>query len=57
MREKYSFYYFCAGEKSENNGKMEAFARLEASRKAFGGALDYDKEREEAMNAKYGSVD
>lgn len=44
-------------EKNESREKMEAFARLEASRKAFGGAPDYDKEREEAMNAKYGSVD
>lgn len=41
---------------AENGEKMEAFARLEASRKAFIGALDYNKEREEAMNAKYGSI-
>lgn len=39
-----------------NREKMEAFARLEASRRAFGQSLDYDREREEALNAKYGSI-
>lgn len=38
---------------AESREKMEAFARLEASRKALGQSLDYDKEREEAMDAKY----
>lgn len=38
---------------AEDREKMEAFVRLEASRKAFGQSLDYDKEREEAMDAKY----
>ncbi len=38
---------------AESREKMEAFARLEASRKTFGQSLDYDKEREEAMDAKY----
>ncbi len=37
--------------------KMEAFARLEASRKAYDQPLDYEKEREEAMNEKYGRID
>lgn len=40
-----------------NERKMEAFKRLEASRQQFGGVFDYEKEREEVMNAKYGSVD
>ncbi len=40
-----------------SNTKMEAFARLEASRKAATETVDYDAEREEAMNAKYGVVD
>lgn len=37
--------------------KLEAFARLEASRKLFSESIEYDVEREEAMNAKYGSID
>ena len=40
-----------------NEKKMEAFKRLEASRKKTVEPLDYEKEREEAMNAKYGSID
>lgn len=40
-----------------NNNKLEAFARLEASRKASTEVIDYDAEREEAMNEKYGVVD
>lgn len=40
-----------------NNNKLEAFARLEASRKASTDVIDYDAEREEAMNEKYGVVD
>ena len=36
-----------------NNSKLEAFARLEASRKAATEAIDYDVDREEAMNEKY----
>lgn len=39
------------------NEKMEAFARLEASRKSHVLPLDYEKEREEALNEKYGCVD
>ncbi len=42
---------------AESNEKMEAFARLEASRKSSVQPLDYDMEREEAMNAKYGCID
>ncbi len=41
----------------DGSEKMEAFARLEASRKAYAQPLDYEKEREEAMNEKYGCVD
>lgn len=40
-----------------SDSKMEAFQRLEVSRKKFAETLDYDKEREEAMNEKYGIVD
>ena len=42
---------------TSNNKKMEAFKRLEASRKQSAESFDYEKEREDAMNAKYGSVD
>ncbi len=41
----------------KNNSKLEAFARLEASRMAASAPIDYDAEREEAMNEKYGIVD
>ena len=40
-----------------NDRRMEAFKRLEASRQQTVESFDYDKEREEAMNAKYGSSD
>ena len=36
--------------------KIAAFARLEASRKLFSESIECDVERDEAMNAKYGSV-
>lgn len=39
-----------------NAKKMEAFKRLEISRKKSIESLDYEKEREEAMNEKYGSI-
>lgn len=42
---------------ANNNSKLEAFARLEASRKSAKEVIDYDAEREEAMNEKYGSID
>ena len=34
----------------KKNDKMEAFRRLEAYRKKFSESLDYDKEREAALN-------
>ena len=40
-----------------NDRKMEAFKRLEVSRKQSIEAFDYEKEREEALHAKYGSID
>ena len=40
-----------------NDRRMEAFKRLEASRQQSVESFDYDKEREAAMNAKYGSID
>ena len=44
--------------KSKGEGdKLAAFARLETSRKLFSESIEYDVEREEAMNEKYGSVD
>lgn len=44
--------------KTKSKGdKLAAFARLEASRKLFSESIECDVEREEAMNAKYGSVD
>ena len=39
-----------------NDRKMEAFKRLETSRPQSVESFDYDKEREEAMNAKYGQI-
>lgn len=41
----------------DGNEKMEAFARLEASRKSYAQTSDYEKEREEALNEKYGRID
>ena len=40
-----------------DSDKLAAFARLEESRKSFSESIEYDVEREEAMDAKYGSVD
>lgn len=37
--------------------KLAAFARLESSRKSFSDSIEYDVEREESMNEKYGSID
>ena len=42
---------------SSNNSKLEAFKRLEASRKAATESIDYDAERQEAMNEKFGIID
>ena len=41
----------------KKNKKMQAFARLEALRKASGLSLEYDKERGSAMDEKYGVID
>ena len=40
-----------------SNSKLEAFNRLEASRKAATETIDYDAERQEAMNEKFGIID
>lgn len=42
---------------TDSNRKKEAFARLEAYRKNLSETIDFDKEREEAMDEKYGSID
>ena len=42
---------------SSSNRKLEAFKRLEASRKAATESIDYDVEKEEAMNEKFGAID
>lgn len=42
---------------TSSDRKMEAFKRLEAARKKATESLDYEKERKEAMNAKYGNID
>ena len=41
----------------ENKNKIDAFERLEKIRKNNHQNIDYDKEREEAMNEKYGIID
>lgn len=40
-----------------SDAKIEAFNRLEASRKKTAEVLDYEQERENAMYEKYGSID
>lgn len=40
-------------EHTNRNSKLEAFARLESSRKAAVESIDYDAERAEAMNEKW----
>ena len=45
-------------DKSKNGlYSLQSFARLESSRKASAKVIDYDAERAEAMNEKYGVVD
>lgn len=44
-------------ESAAKSDKLAAFARLEASRKLFSKSIEYEVEREEAMDEKYGSVD
>ena len=59
-RERGIPFIISAPVKTKSTGKsdkLEAFARLEAARKLFSESIEYDVEREEAMNGKYGSVD
>ena len=42
---------------SSSERKMEAFQRLETSRKKSMEILDYEMERENALNEKYGIID
>lgn len=42
---------------TNHNSQLEAFARLEACRKAVAEPIDYAAEREEEMNEKYGIID
>ncbi len=59
LRKRNIPFTISAPAKERNTGerdKMAAFARLEASRKSFSESIEYDMEREAAMNAKYGSV-
>ena len=46
-----------ADQSNNNNRKIEAFERLEAIRRENKKEIDFNKEREEAMNEKYGIVD
>lgn len=46
-----------AEKKSVSENKMNAFARLEAARKANSVDIDYNSERKAAMNEKYGIID
>ena len=46
-----------AEKKPVSENKMNAFARLEAARKANSVDIDYNSEREAAMNEKYGIID
>lgn len=60
LRERSIPFIISAPAKAKSKGerdKLAAFARLEASRKLFSESMECDVEREEAMNAKYGSVD
>ena len=42
---------------TESVSKLEAFEKLEAIRLRNAGTIDYDKEREEALDEKYGAFD
>lgn len=58
LRERSIPFIISAPTKAESTGqhdKLAAFKRLEASRKSFAGTIEYDAERKEAMNAKYGA--
>ena len=53
-REDYIYEELCEIRDTINDKKIEAFKRLEASRQQSEGRFDYEKEREEGINAKYG---
>lgn len=60
LRERRIPFIISAPEKGRDIGetdKLAAFARLEASRKLYLESIECDAEREEAMKAKYGSID
>jgi antitoxin component of RelBE/YafQ-DinJ toxin-antitoxin module len=60
LRERSIPFIISAPVRAKSTGehdKLAAFKRLEASRKSCSEPVEYDKEREAAMNAKYGSVD
>ena len=60
LRERSIPFIISAPAKTKNiseHDKLAAFARLETSRKLFSESIECDVERDEAMNAKYGSVD
>ena len=58
LRERRIPFIISAPEKAKSTNERDKLAaRLETSRKLFSESLEYDVEREEAMNAKYGSVD
>lgn len=60
LRERSIPFIISASAKAKNTSerdKLAAFTRLETSRKLFSESIEYDVEREEAMNEKYGSVD
>ena len=40
----------------KNSDKIRAFAKLEESRKAFSSLINYEKERADAMDKKYGNI-
>lgn len=46
-----------AGADTNESNKLAAFARLEALRKTVSEEINFDAEREEAMNEKYGVID
>ncbi len=42
---------------TKQNNKLKAYARLEESRKKYSDSIDYDVERKEAIDEKYGVID
>lgn len=60
LRERSMPFIISTAANTENvseGDKLAAFARLESSRKSFSDSIEYDVEREESMNEKYGSID